>query len=80
MQAVTFRNKYDERTERMSLRIPGPLKNHIWKTARSNGMTATDVIITILEERFAGKRPAPKWQPGTTKKTKDRVDEKDVFA
>jgi hypothetical protein len=77
---VTFKSKYDEGTERMSIRIPAALKNHIWKAAKKNRMTATDVVITILTDYFANNPPAPKAQPGTTKIKKEKPNEKDVFA
>jgi hypothetical protein len=77
---VTFRSKYDERTERMSIRVPTPLKNHIWKAARKRGMSATDVVIDILTRHYAGAPPAPQWAPGTTKAKKDKTNEEDIFA
>jgi len=67
---VTFRNKYDERTERMSIRVPTALKDHIWKAARRSGMSATDVVISALSAHFNGA--------ATTKK--DKANEKDIFA
>lgn len=77
---MTFKNKYDERTQRMSIRVPNHLKNQIWRAARKNQISATDVVITILTEYFGGKPPAPQWQPGTTKPAKEKTHEKDVFA
>lgn len=78
---MTFKNKYEERTERVSLRLPTPLKNQIWQAARKERMSATDVIVTILTTHFAGKPPAPQWRKGTTKTKKEKPHEtKDVFA
>ena len=79
---MTFKPKYDdERTERMSIRVPTPLKNQIWKAAGKSDMSATDVVIQILSDHFAGAPPAPKWKPGTTKTKKEKRHEpKDIFA
>jgi hypothetical protein len=74
---VTFQSKYDTRTERMSIRLPVNVKNHIWARATKEGKTATDVVVDILTKAFRGLPPAPKWQPGTTK---GPANEKDVFA
>jgi hypothetical protein len=76
-----FKAKYDEHTERMSIRLPVKIKNHVWATARKERLTATGVVIAILDEFFANKKPAPKWEPGTTGKRKAvHEKEEDVFA
>jgi hypothetical protein len=78
---VTFQNKYDERTERMSIRVPLKLKNFIWQRARKQRISATDVVVEILAAAFSGQPPAPKWRPGTTKvKGGSTNDKEDVFA
>jgi hypothetical protein len=68
----------------MSIRVPLKLKNHIWSTARKERVTATGVVLAILEEYFADKPSAPKWRPGTTdprfQDEKGASREKDVFA
>jgi hypothetical protein len=68
----------------MSIRVPQKLKNHIWATARREQVTATGVVLAILEEYFAGEPPAPAWEPGTTDRRfqaeKGAFREKDVFA
>lgn len=74
---MTFQSKYDTRTERMSIRLPVDVKNHIWARAKKERKTATDVVVDILTAAFKGSPPAPKWQPGTTK---GPAHGKDVFA
>jgi hypothetical protein len=78
---VKFQSKYVERSERMSIRVPLKLKNHIWQEAANTGKSATDVVVDILERSFKGRPAAKRWQPGTTKggPANDKA-RKDVFA
>lgn len=78
---MTFTNKFDERSERMSIRVPLSLKNHIWARARRRKISATDVVIDVLMNEFKGQPPAPKWQRGSTKGGgNDKSSKEDVFA
>jgi len=77
---VTFTNKFDERSERMSIRVPLSLKNQIWARARKRKISATDVVIDVLIEAFKGQPPAPKWQRGSTKGGGNDKSKEDVFA
>ena len=81
MHPLTFMNKYDQRTERMSIRIPVDLKNHIWARAGKEKKSATDVVVDIITAAFKNLPPAPQWEPGTTKGgSKDDKKVADIFA
>lgn len=75
---MTFQAKYEERTERMSIRLPSSVKNHLWARAQKEDKSATDVVVDILTAAFKGLPPAPRWAPGTTKGAISH--DKDVFA
>ena len=78
---MTFKPKYNgQRAHRMSLRVPGDIKNQIWAQAKAERISATDVVINILAKAFKGKPEAPPWKPGTTKKKGASSHGKDVFA
>ena len=49
---MTYPNKYSQRTQRISLRVPDDIKNHIWARARAEGISATDVVVDILAGSF----------------------------
>ena len=74
---MSFQAKYEERTQRMSIRLPVSVKNHIWARAKREDKSATDVVVDLLIDAFKGQPPAARWQKGTTKGAKH---EKDVFA
>ena len=80
-------NKYNQRTQRMSLRVPDDIKNHIWARARAEGISATDVVVDILAGSFKTvktgtykSKPKPR-TPATPAAPKGGASHgKDVFA
>ena len=59
---MPFAPKYESPTERISLRIPLDLKNHVWHQAEREDMSATDVFVKILRKTYDKQPPAPDWQ------------------
>ena len=60
---MPYAPKYEQGTERMSLRVPTDVKNHIWHRADKTKTSATDVVVAILRQAFKGQPPAPQWTP-----------------